>query len=60
MSNILRKTDFSFLSENRPNGDLMAFTEVHVTGSLEATGNKSVLLQKKNKNKTGLIVCEAV
>jgi len=60
MSNIVCKTDFSLLSGNRSNGDLMALAEVHVTGSLEVTGNKSVLLQQKNKNKTGLIACEAV
>lgn len=59
-SNISHKTDFSLLSENRSNSDLMTLTEVHATGSLEVTGNKSVLLQKKHKNKTGLTVCEAV
>lgn len=60
MSDIRCETDFSLLSEIRSNGDLMALTEAHVIGSLEVIGNKSVLLHKKTKNKTGLRVCEAV
>lgn len=60
MSNILCKTDFSLLLDNRSNDALMALTEVDGTGSPEVIGNKSMLSQKKNKNKRGLIVCEAV
>lgn len=59
MSNILCKPDFSLLSENRSNDGLGALTEVHVTGSPEVISNKSMLFQKKNKNKPGPTVCEA-
>lgn len=48
MSNIPCKTHFSLLLDNRSNGALMALTEVHITGSPEVIGNRSVLLQKKN------------
>lgn len=59
MSSILCKPDFSLLSENRSNDGFVALTEVHAMGSPEVISNKSMLFQKKNKNKTGPTGCKA-